>query len=134
MKKAITLFVLLMLCFCAFSCTQENNGELDNENNNGIISTDKIKLLGDIIPRPALKYDVINSSDESVYLEVKNATETDFRNYVDSCRSYGFDGEIMSAEFPDYYYREYNGENYFLEVRFMEKDQEFSIYIRKPTN
>ena len=35
----------------------------------------KIKLLGDIIPRPSVDYDVINSSDDSVYLEVKNATE-----------------------------------------------------------
>ena len=132
MKKLITLLLTLLLCFTVVGCANENNSNdpsLNTQTNNST----KIKLLGDIIPRPSIDYDVINSSDDSVYLEVKNATEEDFREYVDSCRSYGFDGEIMSATMPDLYYREYNTDDYFLEVRFMEDEQEFSIYICTPT-
>ena len=132
MKKLITLLLTLLLFFATVGCANENNSN-DPSSNTQINNSTKIKLLGNIIPRPSVDYDVINSSDDSVYLEVKNATEEDFREYIDSCRSYGFDGEIMSATMPDLYYREYNADNYFLEVRFMEDEQEFSIYIRTPT-
>ena len=132
MKKLIPLLLTLLFCFTIVGCANKNNSN-DPSSNTETNNSTKIKLLGDIIPRPSVDYNVINSSDDSVYLEVKNATEEDFREYVDSCRSYGFDGEIMSATMPDLYYREYNTDNYFLEVRFMEDEQEFSIYIRTPT-
>ena len=132
MKKLISLLLTLLIFFSIVGCANENNSN-DPTSNSQTNSSTKIKLLGNIIPRPSIDYEVINSSDDSVYLEVKNATEEDFRQYVDSCRVYGFDGEIMSATMPDLYYREYNADNYFLEVRFMEDEQEFSIYIRTPT-
>ena len=123
MKKFIYLLLTLVFSLAIVGCS--------NSNKNNSSATN---LLGNIIPRPSIDYDIINSSNDSVYLEVKNATEEDFRNYIDSCRSYGFDGEIMSATMPDLYYREYNDDNYFLEVRFMEEEQEFSIYVSAPEN
>ena len=125
--KKLTIFLLaLLLCFSAVGCASTT----DSLTNVGASTS----LLGNKIPRPSMAYDVITSSKDSVYLEVKNATEQDFRQYVDSCRAYGFDGEIMSATVPDLYYREYNADNYFLEVRYMKAEQEFSVYICAPKN
>ena len=127
MKKFIILLLAVLMMVSVVACRE---GDASNSGNN---SSNKVKLLGDIIPKPDMDYDVINGSDESVYLEVKNATERDFRDYVESCESYGFDGYIKSATFPDLYFMEYNDDNYFLEVRFMEDEQEFSVYVRIPS-
>ncbi len=147
MKKIVALILILLMSMCFFACTKSEDdlSDINNVTNNSIndntisskndspsTNNNKIKLLGNIIPRPTLDYDVINSSYESVYLTVENASEDDFRAYVNSCRSYGFDGEIKSATVPDLYYREYNDENYFLEVRFMEEEQEFSVFVQTP--
>ncbi len=141
-KHFIEIISILLLCCMAFSftaCGNDNdnnssnssNGQGDNSNNHS--SDKKVKLLGDIIPEPSMSYDIINGSDESVYLEVENATESDFRAYVESCEPYGFEGYIQSATVPDLYFREYNAENYFLEIRFNEDEQNFSVYISTPS-
>ncbi len=139
-KHLFKIVAVLLLCCIAFSftaCGDDNNSsnssseETNNSNNSS--SNKKVKLLGDIIPEPSMSYDIINGSDESVYLEVENATESDFRAYVESCEPYGFEGYIQSATVPDLYFREYNAENYFLEIRFNEDEQNFSVYIRTPS-
>ena len=124
MKKVLSLTLVLLICFFMTACSQGSNEEKSTP-------ASTIKLLGEVIPKPSMDYDVINSSKESIYLTVSNASENDFRSYVDSCKTYGFDGEIKSATVPDLYFREYNSENYFLEIRFTEADQEFSIYVNK---
>ena len=145
MKKQTVAKIVALLAFCciAFSfsaCSEDNtdnttNSSYEQTGGNGSSSfAPKIKLLGDIIPAPTMEYDIINGSDESVYLEVENATESDFRAYVETCKPYGFDGYIKSATSPDLYYMEYNNENYYLEVFFYEENQKFSVYIRIPKN
>lgn len=133
MKRLKKVIALLLTC-CAFGVAPLVSGCSTSDNpNQGINGVSKTKLLGNIIPAPKMKYDVINGSDESVYLKVNNATESDFRAYVASCEPYGFDGYIKSANFPDYYFMEYNEDNYFLEIRYYEEEQYFSVYVRVPS-
>ena len=131
MKTLGLLIITILFCFSLFGCEQSTKS--NQESVPETKASSKIKLLGNIIPRPSMKYDVIISSDESVSLEVNNATEDDFRAYVDTCRPYGFDGEIKSATSPDLYYSEYNEDEYFLQIFFYEEEQKFSVYIRIPS-
>ena len=143
-KQTVAKIVALLTFSCiAINFSACNKDNIDNSTNSSYEQTDgndssssttKIKLLGDIIPAPTMKYDIINGSDESVYLEVENVTESDFRAYVETCKPYGFDGYIKSATSPDLYYMEYNSENYYLEVFFYEENQKFSVYVRTPKN
>lgn len=142
MKKIILFFMVMLLAFSFVAC--ESKDKLDNDTNNTEITnrnsdeetktTTKVKLLGDIAPKPSKKYDIINTSEDNIYLVVKNANEDDFRDYVESCQDYGFDGYIKSATTPTLYFREYNEEDYYLEVNFYEDDGKFSVYIKAPNN
>ncbi len=131
-KKIVALLSICCLFFSIVACEKDKPNSTNSSSNGTNSSITKEKLLGDIIPEPSIDYDIINASEESVYLEVSNASENDFRNYVESCKPYGFDGYIKSATMPDLYFMEYNDENYYLEVRFEEEEQEFSVYIRCP--
>ena len=133
MKKTIFLILALLVATSFTACSSGNPNNNSNPTpTHSSSSSSKIKLLGDIIPLPKMNYDVINASDEYVYLEVENASENDFRSYVESCKPYGFDGYILSATVPEFYFREYNSDGYFIEVRF--ENQGFSVFVEKREN
>ena len=112
--------------------SEEDITEPENSEKTEVTSEQSVKLLGDIIPEPAMQFDIINGSSEYVYLEVKNATEDDFRSYVESCKPYGFDGYIKSAESPDFYFKENNADGYLVEVRYEKDDQKYTVYVSPP--
>lgn len=85
------------------------------------------------IPEPSFEYDV-KASSTYLCVEVYNTTEEDFYDYVNECRTYGFNGTVGSATSPDLYYMVYDADEYYLEVFYYADEEYIYVYIRPPYN
>ena len=119
----------------AATTTQKAICEYCNASYGNVLSSFNWQLAGNgcgaRIPEPSFEYDV-KASFTYLCVEVYNTTEEDFYDYVDECRTYGFNGTVGSATSPDLYYVVYDAEEYYLEVFYYADDEYIYVYIRPP--
>ncbi len=134
-KKIFTTFFACLFVVCIFGCNNETTNESSSSPKSNYEEPLTWNMAGDgcgsYIPEPSLEYDW-KAWSSYLCVDVLNATENDFYDYVDLCLAHGFEGEVDEAETPSLYLMAYNEENYYLEIFYYADNQHFTIYIRKP--
>lgn len=94
--------------------------------------TEKIKwnemVLGAQLPEPAVNKGIIHSNSlETLYIEVKKDSDSQFANYIVACKEKGF---TIDAKSTPYSYTAYNSDGYKLSLS--DYSKMFSIKLEKP--
>ena len=141
MKKfLIVVFSLMMLVTLLVSCnTQVSDQQHPNSDSTGTTQsidnsiTENLskwqmagKGVGKILPEPELEYSLPQYSS-FIAAEVKNASYDFFEDYVNKCIEAGFEGNIGTAEIPDYYFNGETANGERVQVMFYEDKNECSI-------
>lgn len=116
MKKFLSIFLCLII-FCSFcACSGEK------------IIWDDI-VLGDVLPEPPeTTGKIYTNSNENLMVDIYNISDSQFADYIDSCKDKGFttDANIDSLSFDAY-----NSEGYKLHLTHLSSDK-MSIDLESP--
>ena len=81
------------------------------------------------IPKPSLKYGEVDTFSDSLYVDLYKAKESNYNEYVEECKEYGFTIDSSSSSSR---YEAYNEDGYELLVTYYESNSEVSIHLRSP--
>ena len=87
-------------------------------------------VLGSQLPEPpANKGEIHKNSSDELWVEIKNVSDKQYNDYIESCKSKGFtvDAELNSSTFDAY-----NAEGYKLRLSHYGSKAELSIKLEKP--
>ena len=91
------------------------------------------KGAGLLVPEPTKEYKIYASMDY-ISVRIYSVEESDFFEYINSCQSNGFVGNIGHATKPDIYFMADHSSGYKLEVFFYEAEGYISIYAAPKSN
>lgn len=115
----ITFAVIIVTTIC-ISIYREDRYNWDNV------------ILGSVMPKPDLpKGEIIVNNDDSLVMNLFNASFEDYNSYVENCVRYGFDYDIESS---DSHYDAFNEPGYKLQLRFEEYDNTIFLSMEEPAS
>ena len=126
--KFIVAIVLINLFFLGPSCIRTRINTWNYNHESFEWPTSGIAVL---LPQPESNMGVIESNTDSRFeAELRNATATDYSDYVAACKDKGFS---LDSSSNSYGYTAYNSDGYKLSVTFEYYDDELNIYLYAPT-
>lgn len=119
---AIISFVLIIPFFMFF-------GGSSGVNHNEKIDWDSI-VLSEQLPEPkSNKGKILTNSDESLSIYIAKSSESDYNDYINKCKEYGF---TIDADNSMSSYEAYDDEGYKLRLYYTESSEEFHIDLEAP--
>jgi len=116
--------VAIMLCISLLAAALVGCGKKEESSEWDLL------FLGEYLPEPKMTVDeVVIDEEESLYLELCEVTKKDYREYVSTCKEYGFnvDGENSEDSFSAF-----NEDGYKLYLSFWENEEKLDIQLDAP--
>ncbi len=86
--------------------------------------------LSECLPEPAKTYgEIISNSDDYLCIDICDISEKDYKNYVGSCKEFGY---TIDAENTSFSYEAYNNIGYKLRIHYSDYSDEYTIYLYAP--